>query len=115
MKRVLFVDDDRDLLDALRRVLRRDRTRWDMVFVEGPYAALDALAGASFDVVVSDMRMPGMSGHELLARVREEHPHAIRIMLSGNADPGETAIADHYLAKPCNEQTLRVTLARVAG
>lgn len=62
MKRILFVDDERNVLDGLRRMLRNMRKEWDMAFCQGGEEALDALGGEPFDVVVSDMRMPGMDG-----------------------------------------------------
>ncbi|MDX2056641.1 MAG: response regulator, partial [Gemmatimonadales bacterium] len=64
--RLLFVDDEPRILDGLRRMLRDHRETWDMVFVSGGDAALAALDDQPFDVVVSDMKMPGMSGVELL-------------------------------------------------
>jgi CheY-like chemotaxis protein len=66
MKRILFVDDESRILDGLRRMLHAERKQWDMEFVLGGEAALKACEAASFDVVISDMRMPGMDGATLL-------------------------------------------------
>jgi CheY-like chemotaxis protein len=62
LKRILFVDDDSNVLTGLRNVLRSKRREWDMVFAIGPEEALAKLAEGPFDVVVSDMRMPRMDG-----------------------------------------------------
>jgi len=60
--RVLFVDDDQAILDGLHNLLRKQHRVWDMVFVTSGAAALEALRLGPFDVIVSDMRMPGMDG-----------------------------------------------------
>jgi CheY-like chemotaxis protein len=89
-KRILFVDDEPDLLESLRDALRRYRHVWRVDFADGGEAALAALAALEAepaDVVVADMRMPGMDGATLLARVRDRHPTTIRMVLSGYATP----------------------------
>jgi CheY-like chemotaxis protein len=114
--KVLFVDDERQVLDGLRNLLRRDRHRWDMSFAEGGQAALDQLGKRRFDVVVSDMRMPGIDGPVLLQRVKEQHPATMRVVLSGHAEREAVLralpVAQQFLSKPCSEQTLRRTLER---
>src|SRR5206468_2888271 len=109
-------DDDAELLAGLRSVLRRERDRWDMVFANGPQAALAALANEPFDAIVSDMRMPGMDGGALLGHVHEKHPEMVRIILSGSTDHAEvaraTAACDELLEKPCPAKQLRATLER---
>src|SRR5690606_27143792 len=66
MRRILFVDDDRLLLDGLRGRLHTLRDAWEMVFVESGPRAITELEQGKFDVIVTDMRMPGMDGLELL-------------------------------------------------
>ena len=109
-KRVLFVDDDEYLLDGLRDALRPQRRRWDMTFVPGAAEAIEVLEGEAHDVVVSDLRMPGVDGATLLARVRELDPTAVRIVLSGQADLEMLAraagVAHRLLAKPCEVDDL---------
>ena len=113
-KRVLFVDDDPDILASFRALFWRDRARWDMVFAEGGRAALAALAEGAFDIVVSDMRMPGITGAALLREVTELYPGTVRILLSGGADAAlldeALPVTDHLLEKPCNVALLRQTI-----
>ena len=112
-----FVDDERSILQGLQDLLRRQRKDWDMAFALGSQAALDELARAPFDVVVSDMRMPGMDGAELLARVKSQYPSVARIVLSGHADRDAIVralpVAHQYLSKPCSAEMLRSTIERV--
>lgn len=116
-KRILFVDDDPNVLAGLRNVMHRERARWDAVYVEGGERALDELGRSTFDVVVCDMRMPGMDGVELLERIRESWPETARVMLSGSADREEivraTAAVDELLGKPCSASVLKATLERM--
>lgn len=108
--RVLFVDDEPNILSGLRRILRGQRKEWEMTFVESGQSALEAMDEASSDVIVSDMKMPGMDGAELLSRVREKHPSTIRIALSGQTDSNMiyrcVQHAHQYLAKPCDADSL---------
>ena len=101
---MLFVDDDRRILDGLRRSLRGKRTEWEMSFADGGAAALDLLAATPHDVVVSDMRMPGMDGAELLTHVSRRHPEVARVVLSGHTEQAaaiKVAVAGHrFLTKP---------------
>lgn len=115
--RLLFVDDDARVLDGLRRSLRPLARECEMRFVLGGEKALEALAQQEADVVVSDMRMPGMGGAMLLALVRERFPHTIRLALSGQA--GQQEILDsvgpvqQFLMKPCEAMSLRATIHRL--
>lgn len=109
-RRILFVDDDPQLLAGLRNVLHRDRARWDMVFAPGGEAALAELRRQAFDVVISDMRMPVLDGAALFAIVRAEAPHVVRIMLSGSDCEAAMPDVDVLLPKPCSASTLRATI-----
>ncbi|HER27012.1 MAG TPA: response regulator, partial [Rhodospirillales bacterium] len=84
--RILFVDDETRVLGGLRRMLRRMQGDWDMAFVDSGEKALEAMHEQEFDVVVSDMRMPGMDGAALLKEVRRRHPLTARIILSGYSE-----------------------------
>lgn len=112
-QRVLFVDDDPDILTALQRAFRRDRSRWDVAFANGPDAALRELVAAQFDVIVSDLTMPGMSGDRLLQGVSELYPWMSRILLSGSIDSQRIPFAEHVLSKPYDLQDLRLLLERL--
>jgi HD-like signal output (HDOD) protein len=115
-KRVLFVDDEQYLLDALRDALRPYRRQWTMTFVTGGDAALAALDLEPYDVVVSDLRMPSMDGATLLQRVREVSPTAVRIVLSGHAElrlmARAAGVAHQLLAKPCESEHLARVIER---
>lgn len=116
MKRILFVDDEPKVLDGLRRMLYAYRHEWDMLFVSSAREALDALAQSRFDVLITDVRMPEMSGLELLAQVRDRYPEIVRMVLSGQSDREITlssvTLAHQYLSKPCDAATLRATVDR---
>jgi YesN/AraC family two-component response regulator len=111
MKRVLFVDDEPMVLRALSNVFRRDKARWEMLFASAGEAGLALLAIAPVDVVVTDMRMPGMDGATFLERVEALYPATRRIILSGYSDPSAIApglrSAHHVLEKPCPTDVLR--------
>ena len=115
MTRLLFVDDDQRLLRALRQSLRSQRT-WDLKFAESTAEALEILGNWSCDVVVSDMRMPGLDGSELLKRVRTLQPAALRIVLSGQMDDAtaarSAALAHRFLSKPIETEALVAILTR---
>jgi len=116
MKRILFVDDEPNLLDALRRMLRPLRPQWDMAFALGAEEALKILETMPVDVVVTDMRMPGMDGAELLLRVHTYYPNALRIVLSGHFDVEAAMravpVAHQFLTKPCEPEKLRAAIER---
>jgi HD-like signal output (HDOD) protein/ActR/RegA family two-component response regulator len=116
MRRVLFVDDELRILEGLRRMLRVQRQEWEMAFAPGGEAALALMEASPFDVIVSDMRMPGMDGAKLLARVQEQYPQVVRIMLSAHTELSialrVVPVAHQFLAKPCDAAMLRVAVER---
>lgn len=119
MKRILFVDDDPNLLEGLRRMLRPHRARWDMMFANGGEAGLRMLEVGFCDVVVTDMRMPGMDGAQFLELVRVRFPGAVRIVLSGNCEMESTLravpVAHQFLQKPCDSATLLRAIEQACG
>jgi putative nucleotidyltransferase with HDIG domain len=116
MIRIVFVDDEVNVLEAMRRTMHSMRNEWSMEFLPSGAAALASLAKSPADVIVSDMRMPGMDGWQLLAEVRKLHPQTVRLVLSGHADPGaimrSVGTAHQYIAKPCDSATLKQAIAQ---
>ena len=119
MKKLLFVDDEPNILQGMRRMLRSMRKEYKMFFAEGGRQALELMGDESIDVVVSDMRMPGIDGAQLLTEVREQHPETIRIMLTGQADEDSilktVGIVHQFLAKPCDPEQLKSLLNGLGG
>jgi HD-like signal output (HDOD) protein len=119
MRRVLFVDDDRDVLDGLRRMLHGQRRQWEMSFVGSGEAALAALAAAPHDVVVADLRMPTMDGKTLLTEVRARFSGVVRIILSGHTELEAALrmvpVSHVFLTKPCEAARLVETIDRACS
>lgn len=116
MKRVLFVDDEQPMLDGLRTRLHRMNGKWQMAFVDSAERAIAELDANPYDVIVTDMRMPGMDGVQLLQHASERWPETIRIVLSGYAEAHQTSrlvpIAHQYLSKPCESPMLENVVER---
>jgi HD-like signal output (HDOD) protein/ActR/RegA family two-component response regulator len=115
-KRILFVDDEPMLLTGLQRSLRPMRSEWDMVFAAGGAEALAAIDQQTFDIIVTDMRMPGMDGAQLLEEVKKRSPQTLRMVLSGQSDR-ETILrsvnpAHQFISKPCEGGELKSRLIR---
>jgi len=118
-KRILFVDDEPLVLQGLQRMLRHLRTEWEMAFVDSGPKALALMEQTPFDVIVSDMRMPGMNGAELLNEVMKRHPKTVRFILSGHADKELilkcVGTTHQYLSKPCEPEALKAAILRAAA
>jgi HD-like signal output (HDOD) protein/CheY-like chemotaxis protein len=119
MTRIIFVDDEPRVLDGIRRLLYPMRTEWEMSFASSGAQALEIMSRNPFDMIVTDVRMPGMDGTELLSRVRDLYPGVARIVLSGQSDRDLTlksaACAHQYLSKPCDAESLKLTIARAVA
>lgn len=111
---VLLVDDEANILQSLRRMLRP--LGYHVRTAEGGASALALLEEAPADLIVSDMRMPGMDGAQLLAQVRARWPDTIRILLTGYADMSSTVAAVNqggiyrYVQKPWNDEELQLVI-----
>ncbi|WP_424191554.1 HD domain-containing phosphohydrolase [Ampullimonas aquatilis] len=101
---LLLVDDEPNILQALRRLFRAQG--YQITLAHGGQEALDIMQSQSFDLVISDMRMPEMNGAQFLAQAYQKWPETMRILLTGYADIASTveAINDghifRYIAKP---------------
>jgi len=111
---VLFVDDEVNILKALQRLLRHGP--WTVLTASRPQEALELLDRAEAQVVVSDQRMPDMSGVDFLAAVRERHPDVVRMMLTGYTEMTIAVEAINkgeiyrLITKPWNDEELKATL-----
>lgn len=115
-RRILFVDDEPMVLSGLQRSLRPMRSEWEMVFAAGGIEALAAIDQQPFDIIVTDMRMPGMDGAQLLEEVQKRSPLTLRMVLSGQSDR-ETILrsvnpAHQFISKPCEGEELKSRLIR---
>lgn len=114
--KVLFVDDEAQVLRGLERALELADVDWQSYFVGNGPDALAYLANSEVDAIVTDMRMPGMDGGQLLERVASEFPTVVRVVLSGQATREAVYRAinpmHQYLSKPCDIQQLVRTLRK---
>lgn len=111
---VLCVDDEKNILHSLKRLLRQERYR--LVTASSGQEALSLLDRVAAHVVISDQRMPEMSGVEFLSRVKDRHPDVIRIILSGYTDVNSITEAINkghiykFLLKPWNDENLKIEI-----
>ncbi len=109
--KILFVDDEQNIINGLKRMFHSLRNKWDIYFALSGDEALKLLETISADVIITDMRMPVMDGAELLNRVQYLYPQTIRIILSGHSDENmilRSAKSTHqFLPKPCTFDLLR--------
>ncbi len=119
MKRILFVEDNELLLEFYGILLADCRDEWETSLAPEGQTALKLLQQSPFDVVVSDMQMPGMNGIELLTEVAKLHPQSSRIIISGFSDQAVAADSLNcthlFIPKPFDVKILRSTLARISS
>jgi putative nucleotidyltransferase with HDIG domain len=119
MTKILFVDHDTELLEEMREIFASEAREWDMSFAVGGEAALTMLATTPFDVIVSEMRMPGIDGAALLHITCEKYPNILRIILSRatevEASFRAVPVAHQFLLKPCAPQDLRAAIERATS
>lgn len=113
-RQILIVDDEINICNALRRSLRKEG--YEIHIANEPAEGLKLLQQTKVDLVLSDHLMPNMTGLEFLTIVRDRHPDALRILLTGHADM-DTAIRSindgqvyRFLTKPWDDVELKVTL-----
>jgi response regulator RpfG family c-di-GMP phosphodiesterase len=113
---ILCVDDEPNILSSLRRALRNPQYR--VLTAPGGHEAIAIMEAAPADLVISDMRMPGMDGAQLLGQIRRRWPRTMRILLTGYADVNSTIAAINegqiyrYVNKPWDDGELQVTVAQ---
>ena len=116
MMRLLFVDDEPNILQGIKRMLRSKRDEWEMEFATSGHDALVLLGQKHFDAIITDIRMPHMDGIELLEQVSQNYPGMIRFILSGQAKR-DTVLRSigpmhQYLSKPTDADELRSAIER---
>ena len=113
MDRILIVDDEKDNLEALQRLLRTD---YDVTTATDPFDALRLIQSNPFNVIISDQRMPSMTGVELLEKAKKLTPATTRILLTGYTDVESVIDAINrgniyrYIAKPWDPADLKITV-----
>jgi HD-like signal output (HDOD) protein/ActR/RegA family two-component response regulator len=116
-KVILFVDDEPAILETFQMVFEFLNDDWEPHFAASGPEALKLLSQQPFQVIISDMRMPGMNGAQLMTEVMAKYPKTARLILSGYAEQEAVAkcvgAAHQFLMKPCDVTTLRNTLSRV--
>lgn len=114
--RILFVDDEVQLIEGLRRMLRRYRSDWETLFAASGAEALSLMQAEPVDVLVTDMQMPEMNGAELLQHVASRWPETVRVVLTGYADEEMDAVcvqeAHQRLNKPIAPRDLHDAISR---
>ena len=113
---ILIVDDERSILNSLHRLFRKEG--YNILTAESGEQGLKVLSNNRIDLIISDQRMPGMSGVEFLRRAKERYPDIIRIILSGYVDI-ETITSGvnegniyKFILKPWNDEELKIAVAR---
>jgi HD-like signal output (HDOD) protein len=115
-KSLLFVDDDVNVLNGLRRVFHNERDRWDMHFACSGAEALDIMELTPVDIIITDINMPGLDGIRLLKQVTDHYPGTTRMVLSGRSDADlilkAVAVTHQFLSKPCVPEILKLVIER---
>ena len=118
MMNLLIVDDDAGILSALRRSLRREG--WNILLADSPREALRIVDSGPVDLVLSDHKMPGMTGTELLAEVARRRPGTVRLLITGwaealNKQELQEIGIDALIPKPWDDAELKAVLHQHLG
>jgi HD-like signal output (HDOD) protein len=117
MKRILIVEGSAVMRELFRNMLATERGRWEVATAASGEAALELMSERPFDAVITDMRMDGMGGLELLNEVLRLYPQTSRIILSGAADQAVAAEAlgstHQFIVKPVGPKTLKAALSHL--
>ena len=112
--KILFVDDEKDILSSMRRLLMEDK--YEILTAESGLEGLELLKKGPVDLIVSDQKMPQMSGVEFLQKSKEYSPDSIRIVLTGYADTNAAIDSINkgdvyrYITKPWNNDEIKSTI-----
>ena len=116
--RLLFVDDEPRILSGIENALIFAPDEWDADFADSGEEALEMMAAKAYDVLVTDMKMPGLTGADVLEHAKANHPDVVRLVLSGEVDPklAERAmpLLHEFVSKPCDPDDLFEIIDRVA-
>jgi len=112
--KIMIVDDDKEVLSSLTMTLKMAKQfRSDITPVDNPFDALELISKEDFDLVLSDYRMSGVNGVDLLTRVKERNPQTARILITGYSDIATAMAAinqaevHNYIEKPWDNENLR--------
>ncbi len=115
--KILIVDDEKEVLTSLRMTLQTAKQfKCDITPVGSPFDALELISKEDFDLVLSDFRMSGVNGVDLLTRVKEKNPTTMRILITGYSDLATAMAAinqaevHNYIEKPWDNEDLRTTI-----
>jgi putative nucleotidyltransferase with HDIG domain len=113
---ILFVDDEINVISGLKRMLNPYKNEWGLFFSTSGEEALALLENNPITMIITDMRMPGMNGAELLSKVQLKYPQMIKIILSGHSDEDlilkSTNAAHQFITKPCSAELLINTIQK---
>lgn len=108
--KILFVDDEINIISGLKRMLNPHKKEWELYFATSGLEALELLETVPIGIIITDMRMPGMNGAELLNKIQSKYPQMIKIILSGHSDEElilkSSNAAHQFITKPCSEEVL---------
>ncbi|MDC7225355.1 MAG: response regulator [Spirochaetales bacterium] len=112
MNKILIVDDEQNILNSMRRLLRLKRSEIEFNFALGGSEALKILESSDYTCLVTDLNMPGVSGLELAASAKKSKPEIKVIILSGDSLPNvpDNSNIDAVLSKPCDIEELLRTI-----
>lgn len=115
--KILIIDDEIMVLDALKKTLERSKQfKSDIFLVDSPLKAMDIAKNQNFDIVISDYKMPKMSGVEILTKIKEMNPDTVRILITGYSDLEiareaiNKAAVHNYIEKPWDNENIRNTI-----
>ncbi len=117
MKKILFVDDEKQILRALKRLFMN--SKYEVMFSDNASDAMELLKNEHFDLLITDIRMPEIDGIELLKQAKMSSPLTLRVALSGYTDNKkiysalEENLVKHYIFKPWDNKELQLIIDKL--